>query len=234
MDRVQKPNNRVQLGTCLQVVYNFFTAGYGSVARWFIDKMVTVSWDLLDRLLIIGLVYPSCPLQHLFIVAAFVWTDWSTNIRKVTWGQKRQQKIIQNIPPCSHNNKWEPTLYSFDMQLSILSHFSVTTLVNSNIFRQNIYWGRVYLLFCVFNDTHMIWRGWQRDWLTVNWKECGRRLSWPNLRYCPCIYLEGLRKTTQNLSQGSWFLLRDGNAGRWELPTTWPQTLLFLIKIFCV
>jgi hypothetical protein len=32
------------------------------------------------------------------------------------------------------------------------------------------------------------------------WKECGRKQSWPNLEYYPGIYLEGLRKTTKNLS----------------------------------
>jgi hypothetical protein len=33
----------------------------------------------------------------------------------------------------------------------------------------------------------------------MNWKRCGRKWSWPNLRYYPDICLEGLRKTTRNL-----------------------------------
>jgi hypothetical protein len=33
----------------------------------------------------------------------------------------------------------------------------------------------------------------------VNWKRCGRKRSWPNLRYYPSICLEGLRETTKNL-----------------------------------
>jgi hypothetical protein len=33
----------------------------------------------------------------------------------------------------------------------------------------------------------------------MNWKGCGRKLSWLNFRYCPSICLEGLRKTTENL-----------------------------------
>jgi hypothetical protein len=37
----------------------------------------------------------------------------------------------------------------------------------------------------------------------MNWKGCGRKLLYPNLRYYPGIYLEGLRKTTKTLSQGS-------------------------------
>jgi hypothetical protein len=34
----------------------------------------------------------------------------------------------------------------------------------------------------------------------MNWKGCGRKLSWHNLRYYPGIRLEGLRKITTNLS----------------------------------
>jgi hypothetical protein len=34
----------------------------------------------------------------------------------------------------------------------------------------------------------------------MNWKRFGRKLSWPNLRYCPDVYLEELRKITVNLS----------------------------------
>jgi hypothetical protein len=35
----------------------------------------------------------------------------------------------------------------------------------------------------------------------MNWKGCGRKWSWPNLRYYPGICLEGLGETTRNLSQ---------------------------------
>jgi hypothetical protein len=38
----------------------------------------------------------------------------------------------------------------------------------------------------------------------MNWKGCGRRQSWPNLRYYPGSCLEGLRKTAKTLSQNSW------------------------------
>jgi hypothetical protein len=31
----------------------------------------------------------------------------------------------------------------------------------------------------------------------MNWKGCGRKRSWPNLRYYTGICLEGLRKTTK-------------------------------------
>jgi hypothetical protein len=33
----------------------------------------------------------------------------------------------------------------------------------------------------------------------MNLKGCGRKWSGPNLRYCPSICLEGLRKTTKEL-----------------------------------
>jgi hypothetical protein len=32
----------------------------------------------------------------------------------------------------------------------------------------------------------------------MNWKGCGKKWSWPNLRHYPAICLEGLRKTTKN------------------------------------
>jgi hypothetical protein len=33
--------------------------------------------------------------------------------------------------------------------------------------------------------------------LVTNWKGCGRKWPWPNLRYYPEICLEGLRRTTK-------------------------------------
>jgi hypothetical protein len=47
----------------------------------------------------------------------------------------------------------------------------------------------------------------------MNWKGCGRKRSWPNLRYYPGICLEGLRKTTKNLSQDNRSPGRDLNPG---------------------
>jgi hypothetical protein len=47
----------------------------------------------------------------------------------------------------------------------------------------------------------------------MNWKECGRKWSRPNLRYCPGIRLEGLRKTMKNLSHDIWSPGRDFNTG---------------------
>jgi hypothetical protein len=53
-------------------------------------------------------------------------------------------------------------------------------------------------------------RGWQ--WV-MNLKGCGRKRSWPNLRYCSGICLEGLRKTTKIISQASRSPGRDLNPG---------------------
>jgi hypothetical protein len=36
--------------------------------------------------------------------------------------------------------------------------------------------------------------GWKGDKWEKNWKGCGRKRSWPNLRYYPSIFLQGLRK----------------------------------------
>jgi hypothetical protein len=47
----------------------------------------------------------------------------------------------------------------------------------------------------------------------INWKGCGWKRSWPNLRYYPGICLEGLRKTTKILSQDSRHPGRDLNQG---------------------
>jgi hypothetical protein len=49
----------------------------------------------------------------------------------------------------------------------------------------------------------------------MNWKGCGRKRSWPNLRYYLGICL-GLRKTTKNLSQNSQALGKDFNSGSSE------------------
>jgi hypothetical protein len=37
----------------------------------------------------------------------------------------------------------------------------------------------------------------------INWKGCGSKRSWPNSQYYAGICLEGLRKTSKNLSQDS-------------------------------
>lgn len=37
--------------------------------------------------------------------------------------------------------------------------------------------------------------------------------SWPNLRYYPAIYLEGMRRNTEYVGQVSRFLGRDLNTG---------------------
>jgi hypothetical protein len=47
----------------------------------------------------------------------------------------------------------------------------------------------------------------------MNWKGCGRKRTWPNLRYYPRMCLEGLRKTTKHLSQDSRSPGRDLNPG---------------------
>jgi hypothetical protein len=47
----------------------------------------------------------------------------------------------------------------------------------------------------------------------MNWKGCGRKRSWPNLRYYPYICLEGLKKTMKNLIQHSRSLSQDLSPG---------------------
>jgi hypothetical protein len=47
----------------------------------------------------------------------------------------------------------------------------------------------------------------------MNWKGCGRKQSWPNLRYNSIICLEGLTKTMKNLNQDSWSLGQYVNLG---------------------
>jgi hypothetical protein len=54
--------------------------------------------------------------------------------------------------------------------------------------------------------------GWRRDKWMMNWKGCGRMRPRPNLRYYPSICMEGLRKTTKNLSQNSRCPGRDLNS----------------------
>jgi hypothetical protein len=45
----------------------------------------------------------------------------------------------------------------------------------------------------------------------MNWKGYARKQSWPNVKYSPTIFLEGLMKTTENLSQDSWSLGLDSD-----------------------
>jgi hypothetical protein len=50
----------------------------------------------------------------------------------------------------------------------------------------------------------------------TNRKGCGRKRLWPNLRYYPGIFVDGLKKTMKNLSQNSWSPGRDLNLGPLE------------------
>jgi hypothetical protein len=50
----------------------------------------------------------------------------------------------------------------------------------------------------------------------ADWKGCGRKRSWPNLRYYPGICPEGLRKRMKNLSHYSRSAGRDLNMVRTE------------------
>jgi hypothetical protein len=63
------------------------------------------------------------------------------------------------------------------------------------------------------------------NWI-MNQNGRGRKWSWPNLRYYPKICLEGLRKATNNLSQGSWSPSQDLilRPPKYEagVITTWP------------
>jgi hypothetical protein len=47
----------------------------------------------------------------------------------------------------------------------------------------------------------------------TNWNGCRRRRSWPNLKHYLSLYLEGVRKTTKNLSQDNRSPGQDLNPG---------------------
>jgi hypothetical protein len=66
----------------------------------------------------------------------------------------------------------------------------------------------IYLFICgLFNDavtqtvTYSV--DWNSDSCIMNWKGCGRKRAWCNLRYYPCISLEELSKSTKNFGQYS-------------------------------
>jgi hypothetical protein len=64
----------------------------------------------------------------------------------------------------------------------------------------------------------------------MNWKGCGRKRLWPNLTYYIGMFMEGLRKTTNNLSPDSRSPGRDLNLGpckyEAELLTAQPRSLV--------
>jgi len=53
----------------------------------------------------------------------------------------------------------------------------------------------------------------------MNDTACSVKQLWPNLMYYPCICLEALKNTINNLKQGSSYLGRDMNPG----PPKWRQ-----------
>jgi hypothetical protein len=61
----------------------------------------------------------------------------------------------------------------------------------------------------------------------INWKRLGRKWSWPNLRYYPINYPEGLRKTMKSLSQATGCGDLDSNTSRIQVKsvTAWSKHL---------
>jgi hypothetical protein len=49
--------------------------------------------------------------------------------------------------------------------------------------------------------------------MMMNWRGCGNKRLWPNLRYCPGNRLEVLRKNPKNLSQDNRSSGQDFNPG---------------------
>lgn len=59
----------------------------------------------------------------------------------------------------------------------------------------------------------------------MDWKQCGRKWSWPKLRYCIKIYLEELGNTTRN-GQDSWCPSQGLN---WDTPEDKSELLFMLL-----
>lgn len=61
-------------------------------------------------------------------------------------------------------------------------------------------------VYCLYSDavSSQNIKHWLVGWFVNNyWKWCGRKQLWSNFKCYPDIYLEGLRKTTNNLNQDS-------------------------------
>jgi hypothetical protein len=78
-------------------------------------------------------------------------------------------------------------------------------------------WRTFFFICRLFNDACQQLRlysvEWNDDRWMMNWKGCGMKWPWSNLKYYPGICLEGLRKTAKNLSLDSLSLGRDMRPG---------------------
>jgi hypothetical protein len=66
---------------------------------------------------------------------------------------------------------------------------------------------------------------WQ--WIT-NWKGYGKKWSWSKSRSYPCIWLDGLRKTTENFIQDNWYpgpTFEPGNSQIWSRSANCSNTM---------
>ena len=69
----------------------------------------------------------------------------------------------------------------------------------------------------VFKSLTTLWVV-QNIWCPLNWKGCGRRWSWRNVRHVPGIYLEGQRKKTKCIGH-------DDQPFGWDLNRAPPRSL---------
>jgi hypothetical protein len=53
--------------------------------------------------------------------------------------------------------------------------------------------------------------------MNMHWEGCGRKWSWPNLRYCLSICMKGLGKTTETFGQTNWFSVLAFETGTSEI-----------------
>jgi hypothetical protein len=76
-----------------------------------------------------------------------------------------------------------------------LVHASFSTWIA--IFSREILYLFVTYLTAIFKSLRIQSAEWKGDQWTTNWNQCGRKQSWPNLRYYPGIGLEGLTKNQE-------------------------------------
>jgi hypothetical protein len=122
--------------------------------------------------------------------------------------------IILTVVKISNLTQWsaeQSELYSWrEMEPSLSSQVQTSCMVHPGSYT-------VGFVCSIFSDASQLLRlhsvEWMCDRRIMNPKGCGRKWSWPNLRYYPAICLEGLRKTTKKLSQDWQFPGWDLNPG---------------------
>jgi hypothetical protein len=127
----------------------------------------------------------------------------------IQWETEKPVEIITCTLQCKVAWKMPPPLWVHIHRMCVLLHVRFVSFLLSvvGLIDSKMWWLCLKSLFVVyvvtlFQRLRLYSVEWRRDKWMMNWKGCGRKWLWHNVRYYSSICLEELGKTTLNFQSG--------------------------------